>query len=252
MACASSLCIGKKFKTKSMSGRRARGSPVIQGGQFSKAYEPSEGDFRYGHRLLGRTVFRPSARPAPAAKKSSFAVPVKARAPSDHRVEERVASGASHLTSKEWPVESLDSSHRRSIDMPMTSLGADFEFVTHIPIHDENLDYEYEQELEEGCVAGTQSEGSWMLIFGHSFICWVAKQADSWPFGRQLDFDGARVKVSWVGKNEVGPEPRQQHRALFPASQVWEEWKGHTISARADCGQKNTAAGSCSGSKEPP
>ncbi|KAJ1201564.1 hypothetical protein NDU88_005372 [Pleurodeles waltl] len=36
--------------------------------------------------------------------------------------------------------------------MPTTSLGADLLFDTHIPIHDESLDYEYGQELEEGVI----------------------------------------------------------------------------------------------------
>ncbi|KAJ1215204.1 hypothetical protein NDU88_002813 [Pleurodeles waltl] len=83
-------------------------------------------------------------------RSSSFAVLVEVRAPSGHRAEERVASGASHLASRERLVESVDSGHRRSIEMSTTSRGADLLFDTHIPVHDESLDYEYEQELEEG------------------------------------------------------------------------------------------------------
>ncbi|KAJ1116218.1 hypothetical protein NDU88_004436 [Pleurodeles waltl] len=38
-------------------------------------------------------------------------------------------------------------------------------------------------------------------IVGHSFVRWAEKQASSRHFGRQLGLDGARIKLSWVGKS---------------------------------------------------
>ncbi|KAJ1178702.1 hypothetical protein NDU88_003944 [Pleurodeles waltl] len=49
---------------------------------------------------------------------------------------------------------------------------------------------------EQGCVVGPHVEGASVWIVGHSFIRWAAKQADLRPLGRQVGFDGSRVKVS--------------------------------------------------------
>ncbi|KAJ1117925.1 hypothetical protein NDU88_006121 [Pleurodeles waltl] len=84
-----------------------------------------------------------------AEKRSSFAVPVKVWAPSGHRAEERVVSGASHLTSREWAGESVYSGHRRSTENPTTSRSADLKFDNLFAIHDESLDYEQELEGSE-------------------------------------------------------------------------------------------------------
>ncbi|KAJ1164087.1 hypothetical protein NDU88_004533 [Pleurodeles waltl] len=38
-------------------------------------------------------------------------------------------------------------------------------------------------------------------IVGNSFVRWAEKQASSRHFGRQLGLDGARIKLSWLGKS---------------------------------------------------
>ncbi|KAJ1175221.1 hypothetical protein NDU88_000512 [Pleurodeles waltl] len=51
-----------------------------------------------------------------------------------------------------------------------------------------------------GCVGGPDKVCS-VWIVGHSFVRWAEKQASSRHFGRQLGLDGARIKISWVGKS---------------------------------------------------
>ncbi|KAJ1119884.1 hypothetical protein NDU88_008068 [Pleurodeles waltl] len=51
-----------------------------------------------------------------------------------------------------------------------------------------------------GCVGGPDKVCS-VWIVGHSFVRWAEKQASSQHFGRQLGLDGARIKISWVGKS---------------------------------------------------
>ncbi|KAJ1118088.1 hypothetical protein NDU88_006283 [Pleurodeles waltl] len=75
--------------------------------------------------------------------------PVKVQAPSGHRTEERVVSRANDPTSREWPGDSADSGHRHSSEMPTISRSADFRNLG-LAIHDETLDYDDDQEMEEG------------------------------------------------------------------------------------------------------
>ncbi|KAJ1157742.1 hypothetical protein NDU88_010442 [Pleurodeles waltl] len=51
-----------------------------------------------------------------------------------------------------------------------------------------------------GCVGGPDG-GCTVWIVGHSFVRWAEKQAASRHFGKQLGLDGARIRISWVGKS---------------------------------------------------
>ncbi|KAJ1098511.1 hypothetical protein NDU88_003621 [Pleurodeles waltl] len=53
---------------------------------------------------------------------------------------------------------------------------------------------------EPGCV-GDPDRACAVWIVGHSFVRWAEKQASSRNFGRQLGLEGARIKLSWVGKS---------------------------------------------------
>ncbi|KAJ1115964.1 hypothetical protein NDU88_004184 [Pleurodeles waltl] len=52
------------------------------------------------------------------------------------------------------------------------------------PIIISDSDEEFTLPDNTGCVAGLRFQGSLVWIVGHSLIRWAAKQASSWPFGR--------------------------------------------------------------------
>ncbi|KAJ1198291.1 hypothetical protein NDU88_002133 [Pleurodeles waltl] len=85
----------------------------------------------------------------------TLAAPVRVRAPSGHRSEERVVPRAGNLTSREWPVESADSEHRLAMEVPSTSQSADISDVQ-FALADETLDYDDDQEIEEGEICGDE------------------------------------------------------------------------------------------------
>ncbi|KAJ1153492.1 hypothetical protein NDU88_006251 [Pleurodeles waltl] len=94
----------------------------------------------------------------------SLVMPVKVWAPSGHRSEEGVVSEENVPTSREWPDESVDSGSRRSREMPTTSRSADLGDLG-LTIYDKTLDYEDDQEIEEGeiCDNGEQTMGKAIL-----------------------------------------------------------------------------------------
>ncbi|KAJ1178852.1 hypothetical protein NDU88_004094 [Pleurodeles waltl] len=165
-----------------------------------------------GHRA--KAIYQPSGRMV-----GDRSVLVKARALSEHQLEERVRSGAVRPTAGD--------SMRTAEVQPSTSQGAGVGWAD----WEELLDYDEELEepvastkrvmvaeeesgvvqggrvpvrasgnLPRGCVGGPDKVCV-VWIVGHSFVRWAEKQAASCHFGRQLGLDGSRIRVSWVGKS---------------------------------------------------
>ncbi|KAJ1199133.1 hypothetical protein NDU88_002971 [Pleurodeles waltl] len=86
---------------------------------------------------------------------ASLVTPVKVWAPMGHQLVERVVFGVNDTPSRELPGESADSGHRHAIEMPSTRWSAGLSDVL-FAIHDEILDYEDDQETEEGEICGEE------------------------------------------------------------------------------------------------
>ncbi|KAJ1155006.1 hypothetical protein NDU88_007743 [Pleurodeles waltl] len=170
---------------------------------------------QHGLALEGQRLGRPA----------DFSVPVEVRAPPAHRVEERAQSGAVRPTSRETSVhefESFDHVLRDTRGIPASQSAStglvpkDETTVQAVSapktsgqaVQGDRLSSRREVAggLRRGCVSGPDGSCS-VWIVGHSFVRWAEKQAASRHFGTQLDLDGARIRVIWVGKSGMRWDP---------------------------------------------
>ncbi|KAJ1099749.1 hypothetical protein NDU88_004847 [Pleurodeles waltl] len=174
-------------------------------------------------------------------------LPVKVRAPSEHRHEGRVRSGAVHPTSRETagPVEAQPSTsqgagagwayldeelldYEDKVEVPVTSkkrvvVAGEVPGVVqggHVPAHRQEMSA---GNLPRGCVGGPDKVCA-VWIVAHSFVRWAEKQAASRHFGRQLGLDGARIKLSWVGKSARWGLGGSKGLALSPPGLIGLPW----------------------------
>ncbi|KAJ1178552.1 hypothetical protein NDU88_003797 [Pleurodeles waltl] len=121
--------------------------------------------------------------------------PVKVWAPLRCQAEERVVSGVNDPTTRVWPGESVNSQHRRSMDMPTTS---DFLLKSVLTLH-ESLDYDDDQEREEREICEDGEEMVEKVVQqGKGGMCVNKKRS----LGVLQDLPSMRVQCDWIGKKD--------------------------------------------------